>query len=141
MTKCVGYLFKNILKTIFFFKRIGIHPPYDYCNTTGYPTPPSITAIGIKSLTSFTIIFGHPLISEICIKSYNIKIDQDGYEILNTSISRSQLHQDTLIDLYELIGVPVITCRYKCTFQITTDYGAVLSKKVIGNPNFKGAFS
>ena len=106
--------------------------------TTGYPTPPSIFALGNELLTSFTLVFGHPLKSEICVNSYNIKIEQDGLEFFNNSISRTQLHQGAMIDLAEIIEAPVFTCRYQYTFQITTDYGAISSKKVIGNPNFKG---
>ena len=108
---------------------------------TGYPSRPTITAIGNKLLTSFTLIIAHPLKSDFCIKSYNLKIDQDGSEIFNKKISRIQLYKDTNISLSELIEAPVFTCRYKYTFQITTDYGAVSSKKVIGNPNFKGTLS
>ena len=109
--------------------------------TTGYPSRPTITAIGNKLLTPFTLIFGHPLKSDLCVKSYNIKIDQDGLEIFNKQISRTQLYKDTNISLSELIKAPVFTCRYKYTFQITTDYGSVSSNKVIGNPNFKGTLS
>jgi len=70
------------------------------------------------------------------VKNYNLKVEQDGIEIVNVIFSRTQLRDNKTIDLSELTEVSINACRYKYTFEVITDINKMSSGKVRGNPNF-----
>ena len=100
---------------------------------------PHITVTGTEHISSFNLMTTPPTTSPQCFNKYNLVVRQDGRVVVNEIIAAVTLDNRT-VDLIRdnIIHIPIVTCMYMYTFQLTPISGGISSGEQHGNPNLRG---
>ena len=67
-------------------------------------------------------------------------VRQDGEVVVNETVAKETMDNRT-VNVRNIVNIPIITCMYTYTFELTPVYGKFSSGEQHGNPNLRGMCS
>ena len=98
---------------------------------------PNISATGTAGTSSFNLRTTPPTTSPQCFNEYYLVVRQNGSVAVNATIAKDTLDNRN-VDLHNIIDIPIITCMYNYTFELTPVNGKLSSGEQHGDPNLQG---